>query len=192
MNPWLTPMISFGHRFHADAPNKLMSAHLKSCAVLIQRRSTSRSNEISRGRRRCLSRLSVRCGARRAARLLIANRRRVARGRRPGWRLSTSSRVRATRRCERGLSENPSARKVAARLRRPSWLQLKLVGLHEADRSDPRSRLQQVDHDVDVAACGFGIRARLMRGIHQGLDYVALDAWHPDVETSLEEIGSVG
>ena len=49
-----------------------------------------------------------------------------------------------------------------------------------------------VDRNVDVASRGFGIRARLMRSMHQGLSYVALDAWHPDVETSLQKISSVG
>ena len=34
----------------------------------------------------------------------------------------------------------------------------------------------EVDHDVDVTARGFGVRARLMRCAHQGLSYAMLDA----------------
>ena len=51
---------------------------------------------------------------------------------------------------------------------------------------------EKVDHDVDIAACRFGIRACLMCGIHEGLSYVSRDAWYSDIETSLEEISSVG
>ena len=44
----------------------------------------------------------------------------------------------------------------------------------------------------DGAAVVIGDQYVLARGIHQGLSDVALDAWHSDVESSLEEVSSVG
>lgn len=47
-------------------------------------------------------------------------------------------------------------------------------------------RLNQVDHDVDVTACGFGIRADLVRGVHDGLGHLAFQTRQADIETSTE------
>jgi len=41
------------------------------------------------------------------------------------------------------------------------------------------------DSDVDVAARGFRIPARLVGSINEGLGDAALDAWYADVETRL-------
>ena len=53
-------------------------------------------------------------------------------------------------------------------------------------------RLHEVDHDIDVATRRFRIGACLMGGIHQSLSDVAVDTRHSDVETSSEEVGSIG
>src|SRR5580692_10865153 len=45
----------------------------------------------------------------------------------------------------------------------------------------------EVDYDVDVAARCFGIRAGLMRGIHDGLGQVARDAWNTHVKARPQE-----
>ncbi len=55
-----------------------------------------------------------------------------------------------------------------------------------------RSGSDQVDRNIDVAAGGFGVRARLVRGIHQGLGDVALQTGQADVETSLKEVSVPG
>ena len=41
---------------------------------------------------------------------------------------------------------------------------------------DGSRALNEIDHNVDVVARGFGIWTRLMRDIHQGLSYATLDA----------------
>src|SRR5260370_13905327 len=49
----------------------------------------------------------------------------------------------------------------------------------------------QVDYDVDIAPCCFGVRARLMCFIHQGLGDFPLHTRQADVEASLEEASAV-
>ena len=48
-----------------------------------------------------------------------------------------------------------------------------------------------VDDHVDVAAYRFGIRARLVRCVRQGLGDAALQTRHADVEASSEEMSAV-
>jgi len=47
------------------------------------------------------------------------------------------------------------------------------------------SGLDQIDRDVDVATCGFGIWTGLVRRIRQGPGDFALQTWQADVKTSL-------
>jgi hypothetical protein len=47
------------------------------------------------------------------------------------------------------------------------------------------SGLDQVNHDVDVAAYSFGIWTRLVRGVRQGLGDFALKTRRANVEASL-------
>src|SRR5258708_19984840 len=49
----------------------------------------------------------------------------------------------------------------------------------------------QIDCNVDIAVCCFGVRARLMGFIHQGLGDLPLHTRQADVEASLEEAGAV-
>jgi hypothetical protein len=49
----------------------------------------------------------------------------------------------------------------------------------------------QVDHDIDIAADGFGIGTGLMRGVCQGAGDFSLKAPQTNVETSLKEVGPV-
>jgi len=49
----------------------------------------------------------------------------------------------------------------------------------------------QVDYDVDIAACCFGIRARLTCFIHQSLGDFPLHTGQADVKASLEEVSAV-
>ena len=87
-----------------------------------------------------------------------------------------------------------TSREIVSSNRRRIWL-LVIYGTDisaKAGFTSFCSISDEVDHDVDVAARGIGIRARLMGGLHQGLSYVALEAWQPDIETSLEKVSSVG
>jgi hypothetical protein len=61
---------------------------------------------------------------------------------------------------------------------------------HGQDVRD-RSGSDQVDRDVDVAVGSFGVRARLVRGIHQGLSDVALQTGQADVESLFDYLASV-
>src|SRR5580704_2127580 len=55
-----------------------------------------------------------------------------------------------------------------------------------------RSPSDESDRDFDIAAYRLGIRARLMRGIHQRLSHFAIDTRQADVESSFEEIAIIG
>ena len=55
-----------------------------------------------------------------------------------------------------------------------------------------KCRLDHVDRDVDVAACGVGIRAQLVRRVHQSLGNFALQTRKADVETGREDVSAVG
>src|SRR5262245_64595809 len=50
-----------------------------------------------------------------------------------------------------------------------------------------RHRLNEVDFDVDVASCGLRVRADLVRGVHESLSDLAVQARQADVEASPEE-----
>src|SRR5271165_7553853 len=50
---------------------------------------------------------------------------------------------------------------------------------------------QQVDDDVDIAACCLGVRAALMCLVHQGLGDLPLHPRQADVEASLKEVSAV-
>ena len=53
------------------------------------------------------------------------------------------------------------------------------------------SGLNQVDHDVDMAACRFGVHARLMCFIRQSLSDLPLHARQADAKASPKEVGAV-
>lgn len=46
-------------------------------------------------------------------------------------------------------------------------------------------RSDQIDDDVDIAACGLGIRTGLMRGVHQRLGDFAVGAGQADIQARL-------
>jgi hypothetical protein len=74
--------------------------------------------------------------------------------------------------------------------------------LYAADRTPPDTRAgpfyersaasDQIDHDVDVATRGFGIRARLMCGVRQGLGRFTVQPRQANIETSLQEVSALG
>jgi hypothetical protein len=58
--------------------------------------------------------------------------------------------------------------------------------------SEPDDGLDEIDYDVDIAAYGFGVRTRLVRGVHERLGGVVFHARQADVQTSLKEVVAVG
>jgi hypothetical protein len=73
-----------------------------------------------------------------------------------------------------------------------SWMSHKMMSRHhEADWQSVGSGSNQVDDDVDIAACCFGVRARLMGFIHQGLSDLPLHTRQADGKASLEEASAV-
>src|SRR6266403_793300 len=54
----------------------------------------------------------------------------------------------------------------------------------QPDPNGPGS--DHVDRDVDVAACGVGVRAHLVRGVHESLGSLAVNTRQTDVEASRE------
>src|SRR5580698_912841 len=77
------------------------------------------------------------------------------------------------------------ALRIMVRLLAVACSKFSRVSSCEIDRSD------QVDRNVDVAACGFRVGANLVRFVHQGLGDVALDTGQADVEASAEEVAAV-
>src|SRR6202161_4862432 len=77
------------------------------------------------------------------------------------------------------------ALRIMVRLLAVACSKLSRVSSFEIDRSD------QVDRNVDVAACGFRVGANLVRFVHEGLGDVALDTGQADVEASAEEVAAV-
>ena len=57
-------------------------------------------------------------------------------------------------------------------------------------RPDPHVGLDQVDRDVDIAPCGVGIRAQLVRLVHQSLGNFTLQTRQADVETGREAVSA--
>src|ERR1700686_1094285 len=72
----------------------------------------------------------------------------------------------------------------------PQTLSRHLPGCEKIFGNCHRSGFDQVSHNADVVPCGFGIRTRLVRTVHQGLGDFALQTRRADVEASLEEVSA--
>jgi hypothetical protein len=53
------------------------------------------------------------------------------------------------------------------------------------------SGLDNIDCDVNVAACGAGIRAHLVRGVYQGLVDFPLQSRQADIETGRQTVNAM-